>query len=764
MLLGVHTFAQDLLGVRSSNYSGLHGAALNHGSIVDGRLKWDINIFSIGVNLENNYVYIPKDSLKFFGINNAVDMINDKGYKDKVNSDEKNLRFSQFLMGPGVMFHATRKHAFAFVAQERMGISVSNVAPEAAKYAYEGLGYDSLHYANTLAFYDMSGAKMNIMAWLEYNFSYATILKETDKYTLKGGITLKYLLGHTAAYFNNTSLNYNVLDDSTALFVKGSADYGRVSYDIYKDFSRDNLYNGKGIGGDIGFIWELHKDPSQYTGMMDGEKYIDPSTHQYAAKFGLSLLDVGKIKFTDNANTFHLEADNSVYPRWDLDHFDNNVDFDRSISQYFYGDSLASLRDDHFSMALPTALSVQADVNIYKSFYTSAVGTFHMKSSGPGIERADVIAITPRIERPWFEVALPISYYMYNSSISRIGLALRLGNFLWFGSDKLGSMMGLSDMYGADVYAALKFGIGWNSLKDKDKDQVSDKVDVCPEVPGLWKFKGCPDKDGDGVEDKLDKCPDIAGPIALEGCPDTDLDGIVDIKDSCPADSGLVEFNGCPDRDGDKIIDKNDSCPDVAGPIEFNGCPDTDKDSIIDKKDDCPDVPGLPQFNGCPDTDGDGVIDSKDRCPNERGTIELNGCPPAVQKAETKAPEPVEIKVSEEVQKVINKVFSNLQFETGKSVIRTSSYESLNTLVTLLRDHPEFRLSIAGHTDNVGNSAKNLKLSKDRAAAVKAYLTKGGVEAVRIISNGFGSTKPIAPNSTPEGRAQNRRVEFKIVE
>ncbi|MGU3374039.1 OmpA family protein [Chryseobacterium sp. M5A1_1a] len=122
--------------------------------------------------------------------------------------------------------------------------------------------------------------------------------------------------------------------------------------------------------------------------------------------------------------------------------------------------------------------------------------------------------------------------------------------------------------------------------RDRDKDGILDKDDLCPDTPGLPEFQGCPDTDGDGVPDKDDQCPDVAGPVENNGCP-------------------------WPDTDGDGVIDKDDACPTVAGPAENNGCPwpDTDGDGILDKDDACPTVPGLPEYNGCPKPKGQTAID-----------------------------------------------------------------------------------------------------------------------------------------------------------
>ena len=113
-----------------------------------------------------------------------------------------------------------------------------------------------------------------------------------------------------------------------------------------------------------------------------------------------------------------------------------------------------------------------------------------------------------------------------------------------------------------------------------------------------------------------------------------------------------------------------------------------------------------------------------------------------------------------EESEVIKRAMSNLEFETGKSVIKNESFAYLDLLANMLKKHPQWSVVVKGHTDNVGNADKNLQLSKDRAAAVCDYLISKGVQKENIESEGFGQTKPIASNNTKAGRAKNRRVEI----
>lgn len=126
-------------------------------------------------------------------------------------------------------------------------------------------------------------------------------------------------------------------------------------------------------------------------------------------------------------------------------------------------------------------------------------------------------------------------------------------------------------------------------------------------------------------------------------------------------------------------------------------------------------------------------------------------------------PKPViEVDAQERIQKAFDLALRGIQFETDKAVIKTVSYPILDNVVSIMREHPDFELDIIGHTDNVGSAPYNLNLSNRRANSVRQYLIDRGINASRLTADGKGLTKPIATNTTAEGRQQNRRVEFVV--
>lgn len=248
------------------------------------------------------------------------------------------------------------------------------------------------------------------------------------------------------------------------------------------------------------------------------------------------------------------------------------------------------------------------------------------------------------------------------------------------------------------------------------------------------------DRDGDGIPDNVDKCPDQ--PENYNGYQDSD---------GCPDD---------PDTDGDGIPDSVDQCilapEDKDGYLDNDGCPDVDNDldGIPDTADKCPNQPedpdGYEDSDGCPDLDNDkdGVPDLKDQCPNTPGskTKQPLGCPvkPALVVVTN-----CEIKITQQIH-----------FAFNKAIIRRESYPVLDAVVDVMNKNPDIKIEVQGHTDNRGSARYNNRLSKRRANAVMMYLIEHGISHDRLTAKGYGFSRPLVPNDTPQHRALNRRVQF----
>ena len=149
----------------------------------------------------------------------------------------------------------------------------------------------------------------------------------------------------------------------------------------------------------------------------------------------------------------------------------------------------------------------------------------------------------------------------------------------------------------------------------------------------------------------------------------------------------------------------------------------------------------------------------------DKNALVVSGEPPAPPPPPEPKPEPPPKPKRVEVTQDKIVIKDKIQFDTNKTTIKSESDELLSEIVSVIKDNPQLRkISIEGHTDSDGSDAYNLKLSDGRARAVMDHLVQNGVEADRLESKGFGETKPIADNDTPEGKEKNRRVEFIITE
>jgi len=266
-------------------------------------------------------------------------------------------------------------------------------------------------------------------------------------------------------------------------------------------------------------------------------------------------------------------------------------------------------------------------------------------------------------------------------------------------------------------------------------------------------YRDCPygEEDLDGFEDN-DACADL----------DNDKDGIPDIADMCPNEPETPnkwdDTDGCPDE----ALAFNTTLDGMEDPAALSR--DDDGDSIPNAFDHCPDLAedydGYEDGDGCPepDNDSDGVLDVADRCPLlaevKNGFEDDDGCPDVPTG-------PVRIDDLARQITITDKIY----FDTGKATIQERSFTLLDAIAALLVARDDIkRLRIEGHTDDVGPAEMNKRLSSDRASSVASYLSEKGVAADRLEALGVGEEAPIDNNKTPKGRANNRRVEFEIVE
>lgn len=694
--------AQSYEGLLTDNYNGVHGVLSNPANIADSRLKLDINLIGISAFFGNNYLGINLgDAFKDF--NKTFD-------EAATNSNENNFMAANIdLLGPSAMLSLNEKNSVALYTRSRLFINIDDI--NGATLDKEGgFNEDEDFFINEG---DVSG---DINLWTEIGASYARVLMDNGEHFLKGGITLKYLSGIHHAYINGSEVSVDYDATTREVTTDGILTYGNDVSGGEDDGLGDFLKFGKssGIGSDIGFVYEWRPDHKDYMLVnKNGNPVSNRGVNKYKLKFGISITDIGSIKNKGGQeNTYDLDKTQSI------DDFDGD-DLENGLENNF--DKIGTTSSSANS-SLPTALRANADWRVMSKFYLNFNSDISLRGKNQlnSNHIQNKLALTPRLETAWLSIYSPIS--IMKEIGFRWGAGLRAGPFYLGSSSVFTSFLGQTKTL--DLYAGVKVPFYQTKLRDKDGDGLKDDIDGCPETPGPIENNGCPWEDNDG-------------------------DGILDKDDTCPMEAGPIENNGCPwkDSDGDGVLDKDDDCPETPGKMEFNGCPDTDGDGIIDGNDRCPNHAGKPENKGCPDTDGDTLVDLDDECPNVAGPVSNRGCP----------------EVTKEVQKQLNDYAKTILFDTGKATIKPESVTVMVDIIQILNEYPNAKFTVEGHTDSVGSSESNQKLSEARANSVRDFLINEGISGNRLTAIGFGEEKPIASNTTKLGRKQNRRVEINLI-
>ncbi len=378
-----------------------------------------------------------------------------------------------------------------------------------------------------------------------------------------------------------------------------------------------------------------------------------------------------------------------------------------------------------------------------------------------------------------------------------VGLAFRFGN-----RDKDGDGIMDKDDACPDVPGVASC----NGCPDTDGDGVCDSEDQCPDVAGLAACNGCLDTDGDGVCDSEDNCINEPGPADNNGCPksDRDKDGIVDDEDACPDTFGQPnsdpKLNGCPPIEKPDVSKEQvDELRTLAREVFFEFNKDVLREDSKAKLDraaalmnqDFTDYNFL--IEGHTDSKGSdaynldlsqrratsvvnylverGVSSSRLRAvgygesvpqtTNETEDGRAQNRRVEIKPADTSFNPTALVLTSADADQEIADLAQFIFFVTGKDQLQQSSKAQLNLIAQYLKQYPNTNWEIQGHTDNTGNANSNMTLSQKRAESVMNYLISQGVNASQLTAKGYGQDMPKVSNDTADGRAQNRRVEFK---
>lgn len=540
--------AQQLIGVQSSNYAGTNGLYLNPSSIADSRWGAFLNLGMASVQATDQplpWAAIPFSKTKL-----------------KLRGEEQGLTQVD-VRGPGVMAQFLNRHAVALTTRYRADFRATGDTELVGW--LRGRTRPVPQGPKTIA--------LQSDAYSELAVSYAASVLDWQQHFLKVGGTYKMLRGSQTIDLRSGGSWGTSSDDLlpyTIAFVESTqSDLTYLSdYTIRKAIS--GSAPGRGSGFDLGFTYEFRPEAEKYRYRMDGKTVSDAALTKYRLRVGVSLLDVGKVRYREAANYRLTDATGTI----------RQADFQNLQSTEAVQIALllqlrrpVDITPQERTVDLPQTLVVNVDGQIGKGWFVGATLVSPRQSSATGLHRSGVVSVGPRYESSGFEFGLSGNYWRDYRKYS-VSTYVRLGVFT-LGSDNL---LGFFSDNGLNAHAFAGVTIPFLSKrpKDNDGDYVSNRRDLCPDVAGVWVFQGCPDTDNDGIQDKDDVCPNDPGPAETKGCPDADKDGIFDKNDACPNEAGSARLNGCPDTDNVGDFDLNvklsqERCQSVMGYLVGRG-------------------------------------------------------------------------------------------------------------------------------------------------------------------------------------------------
>lgn len=471
------------------NYSGSASLWLNPSNLSTGFVHDDLGLASLSLSVENNFAFLPPDTLwlSVRGLMkpNGTWMIfkdglqEGKEYYYRYHDGDRPRYIYQMLdvAGPSFMMTFAGNHALAFSLRQRAYFSITKMPWEIPVLITESLKYEPLQHIR----YDSEGMRSAMLDWSEADLGYSTQVFDHGTFKMDAGATVKLLLGMAGAMLNANRMSYEVENGHEMFFYDLD---GIVGFSLPLSYScnlRDDLqpwkyqgpwYKGLGLGADAGFSLTYKKSTIIRAVPMSA---CDDAPTPYYWRFGVSLLDLGWIKFTDHLRTERLSGQSF----WvDLHDFDTVTTANAGMDLLDQLEGNAATVIDTttaFSIGLPTAVSLQADVNLYRDFYCNVTWIQPVSRwfYDYAVEREPLLSVTPRYETSLIGVSLPVSLYDYRYLTA--GAFVRVGP-LTLGTNDLLSLAGWGRTRSIDFLVSLRLKLDrGDCLFDPVMDACGDK-------------------------------------------------------------------------------------------------------------------------------------------------------------------------------------------------------------------------------------------------------------------------------------------------
>lgn len=434
--------AQAMLGISNSNYAGNAGMNLNPAAMLYMPSKWELGIVTMNVQLENNYIGLPRQPLSRMGENGALPH---GGLVDNFNSRSKHAGAHVLVKIPSFILKVN-EWAFSYSMNVRSDLSVRNIDPVLAKVLWDGMQYAPIHGRSA----DLSGTHIASLSWVESSFSVGKQLSKSDTRRWLVAATGKYITGIQGAQLSLNSGDVQFINDTmiTMNNINGNLGYGMLSSP-----SQLTHFKLNGIGTDVGVCYVSNPYMQRFS---NGRPV---PTKRYEYRLGISLIDLGIVHFAGNATRYSIMSDAINYNNIQAIQVNGQQGLD-SMLQASYTNRREPV--NVFNIGLPLATSIQYDRCLHPRWYLNLTAVQRLPLPYAHVKRANILSAAIRYETPYFEIAMPYSLYDYYRH--RIGLSMRY-HFLFIGTDRLGTFYGSNQIRGVDVY----FGIKLQSIEFQHK-------------------------------------------------------------------------------------------------------------------------------------------------------------------------------------------------------------------------------------------------------------------------------------------------------
>ena len=458
------------------NHAGINGVYLQPASIADTRLKFDMVLFGFDVTAVNNMYGLKNGFVTGGNWEDDFDkykkpLYGNKNYRAFIGVDIQALNF---------MVTLSPKSALGFTARSRTMINIDGVNSD----VFDMFDDDLDNFVGRS--YSVSDLSFRVNSWAETGITYAREIIDLDNHYFKAGLTFKVLQPITSSYLYIENGSYQIgdprkpVDQQTTddIWVKANGVMAVPSnfndFDAFSDVDNyfdDFDFGNMGFGFDFGVVYEYRPRYADFVQRGGGKsKWYRYEPSKYLFRIGISILDVGSMKY-------HSDWTQEISMRTTgLDVINGGVVLPEDmIDDFSTLRSALGLKQQPttYSMALPTAISVQTDWRINRIFYLGMNPYFALrqkKGNKVGTHYLTSINVAPRMEMAGLGVSVPMTYNQLKSF--NIGLGLQLGP-LWFGSNNLFNMLASDNLREVNVCMGLKFSL---YHRNKGKKGTADQV------------------------------------------------------------------------------------------------------------------------------------------------------------------------------------------------------------------------------------------------------------------------------------------------